>query len=134
MFKLKANIITGKTGKKKRILIVDGDEKISDILKMRLVHAGYAVECAGDEEKAKDCLKNNIPHMVLLDGKEPGIDGLELIRFMRGTKQFKDIPVFIIAAESEVKQIEKALNYGAKHYIVKPIDPVFLINRIKKEI
>ena len=118
---------------RKRILIVDGDIKIQSILRTCLTHAGYKVECANTGEEAMACLRVKPPQLVLIDSNTPGVDGFEIIRYMRGTKALKSIPVFVLTTESELELIERALNSGARRYLVKPIDPHLLIDRIKKE-
>lgn len=112
--------------KRTKILIVEDERAISDLIKMNLEAEGYACETAYDGEAAADLLEDHMYDLVLLDIMLPKIDGYELLDYI---KQIK-IPVIFITAKSSVSDRVKGLNLGAEDYIVKPFEISELLARI----
>ena len=109
---------TEKASIKNRILVVDDDEQIRDILQMRLEADGYDVDCLGTIPEALKCVGRHEYSLVLLDirvGAGNGVESLPLFR-----QQNADVPIFIITAHGDVDSAVRAFSRGANGYIRKP--------------
>ncbi len=100
------------------ILIVEDEATISNLIKMALEKHGYSCETAFDGESAADMIESKRYDLILLDVMLPGINGFELIGYI---KDF-DTPVIFITAKSDVDSRVHGLNLGADDYIIKPFD------------
>lgn len=109
-----------------RILIVEDERPISDLIRMSLEDAGYICTCAYDGMTAANLLEANDYDLVLLDIMLPEIDGYELFEYIKPL----DMPVIFITAKAELADRVKGLNLGAEDYIVKPFEIVELLARV----
>ena len=109
-----------------KILIVEDEKPISDLIKMSLTKAGYRCACAYDGIAAADLLEENVYDLVLLDVMLPGADGFELMEYIRPL----GIPVIFITAKNSVNDRVKGLRMGAEDYIVKPFEVLELLARV----
>lgn len=109
-----------------RILIVEDERAISDLLKMNLTKAGYLCVCAYDGTEAADILERSRFDLVVLDVMLPGADGFELLEYIRPMR----IPVIFLTAKASLDDRLKGLTSGAEDYIVKPFEVVELLARI----
>jgi two-component system phosphate regulon response regulator PhoB len=114
-----------------KILIVEDDLAIRDMLCFSLRHAGFDCEPAVDGEQGLDWLAKNKPDIILLDWMLPGIDGIEFIRRLRSNEFIADIPVIMLTAKGGSDDMVKGLGVGADDYINKPFSPPELVARIK---
>ena len=110
-----------------KILIVEDEFLIANLIKEALEGAGYSCKCLYDGESAADEIEQTTYDMVLLDVMLPGINGFELISYIR---QY-EIPVIFITAKATVKERVQGLRLGAEDYIVKPFDVTELIARVE---
>lgn len=110
-----------------RILIVEDEEPISDLIRMNLVKAGYHCDCAFDGATAADIIGQERFDLVLLDIMLPEINGYELLDYIKGI----DIPVIFITAMSDLEQRVKGLKAGADDYITKPFEIIELLARVE---
>lgn len=110
-----------------KILIVEDEEPISDLIRMNLVKAGYHCECAFDGNTAADILSQERFDLVLLDIMLPGIDGYELLDYTK----VLDMPVIFITAMGELDDRVRGLRAGADDYITKPFEIVELLARVE---
>ena len=110
-----------------RILVVDDEKPIADMIKLCLVKNGYNCETANDGLTASAMIEKSRYDLILLDIMLPDIDGFELIDYI---KQFS-LPVIFITAKNEVADRVKGLRLGAEDYIVKPFDLRELLARIE---
>ncbi len=115
---------------KNKILLVDDDTFICQILKKHLQNHNYQVEIAYSGQKALEQFKKNKFDLVLCDFRLPDTSGLELLQKIRALKQ--EIPVIIITAYADVKMAVKLMKMGASDYITKPIQQEELLMLIKK--
>ncbi len=116
----------------KRILLVDDEKDILDLLEFNLESEGYKTSKARDGEEALKKAVEKKPDLILLDIMLPKKDGFEVIRELRATKETADIPViFLTAKDSEIDEVV-GLELGADDYIVKPISIRKLLARVKK--
>ncbi len=111
-----------------KILIVDDDENISEILNMYLESAGYTTKIASTGKRAQELFLEYTPDLVLLDVMIPGIDGIDVLKWVR--KQ-GEVPVIMLTAKGDTFDKVLALELGADDYIVKPFEPKELLARVK---
>lgn len=119
-----------KTGKYK-VLVVDDDEDILDLLKYNLEKEGYSVETVADSRTVVRVTENFHPDLILLDVMMPHHDGIEVCRQIRERETFQDISILFLTARVEEYTEVAAFGAGGDDYIVKPIRPRALIMRIK---
>jgi DNA-binding NtrC family response regulator len=115
-----------------RVLIVDDEEGIRDILSRLVAKEGYQPVLAEDGEQALELVRRDAPDALLVDIKMPGVDGMEVLR---QAKQFdRDLPVVVITSCDLVKDAVAALHAGAHDYIVKPFDHADVVRSVHSAI
>lgn len=117
--------------KKKKILVVDDEEDILELVRYNLSREGYEVTCASSGEDGLKAARNELPDLIVLDLMLPGIDGLEVARILNGNNTTKNIPVIMLTAKGEEADIVTGLELGADDYITKPFSPRIMIARIR---
>lgn len=113
-----------------KVLVVDDEEPILDLLKYNLEKAGYEVKTAIDGLKAVEIAKKFLPDLVLLDIMMPVMDGVETCRRIREIPETQKTFVIFLTARSEEYSEVAAFDVGADDYITKPIKPRALMSRI----
>jgi two-component system, OmpR family, alkaline phosphatase synthesis response regulator PhoP len=116
---------------KEKILVVDDEEDILELLKFKLSKEGYQVTCAASGEEALRCVRSETPDLIVLDLMLPGIDGIEAARKLKNDFDTKNIPIVMVTAKGEEADIVTGLELGADDYITKPFSPRILIARVK---
>jgi two-component system response regulator MprA len=111
-----------------RILAVDDDPQILDLLKRGLAYEGYRVDTAADGPAALVSARDNPPDLVVLDWMLPGMDGLEVCRRLRAGS---DIPILLLTAKTGVPDRVTGLDSGADDYLVKPFNFDELLARVR---
>lgn len=111
-----------------RVLVVDDDATITDVVSRYLRQEGYAVATAADGTTALDLARRTAPDLVVLDVMLPGIDGLEVARRLRGTST---TPIILLTALGETEDRIAGFEVGADDYLVKPFSPRELLLRIQ---
>lgn len=110
-----------------KILIVDDEKPIRDLIDLNLSAAGYDCVTAKDGLSAIDAVEKNTFDLILLDIMLPGADGYDVMDYIRPYK----IPVIFISAKHEVRDRVKGLKLGAEDYLVKPFDVTELLARVE---
>ena len=115
---------------KGKILVVDDEINITQILEFSIGAEGYEVITAANGEEAIDKARREQPDLIILDIMMPKIDGYEACRILKANPLTKNIPVVLLTAKG--RDIDKKLGYevGATDYIVKPFSPNKLVDRI----
>ncbi len=115
---------------KGKILVVDDEVNITQILEFSIGAEGYEVITASNGEEAIDMARREQPDLIILDIMMPKIDGYEACRILKANPLTKGIPVVLLTAKG--RDIDKRLGYevGATDYIVKPFSPNKLVDRI----
>ncbi len=113
-----------------KVLVVDDEEPILELLKYNLEKNGYEVKTAQDGAKAVDIARKFIPDLVLLDIMMPKMDGVETCRQLRDLPELQKMFVVFLTARSEEYSEVAAFDIGADDYITKPIKPRALMSRI----
>jgi two-component system alkaline phosphatase synthesis response regulator PhoP len=116
---------------KKNVLIVDDEIHILELLKYNLENNNYHVIQAETGEEALIKLKNNSIDIVLLDLMLPGIDGIEVLKKIRGSEQYKKLPVIMLTAKNEEFDTVIGLEMGADDYVGKPFGIHEVLARMK---
>lgn len=113
-----------------KVLVVDDEESILELLKYNLEKGGYDVRTAIDGQTAVDMAKRFLPELVLLDIMMPKMDGVETCRLLRATPELQNTYIVFLTARSEEYSEVAAFDVGADDYITKPIKPRALMSRI----
>jgi len=116
---------------KEKILVVDDEEDILELVRYNLVREGYVVLCALSGEDALRTAVAEPVDLVVLDLMLPGIDGLEVARRLKQNNDTKDTPIVMLTAKGEEADVVSGLELGADDYVTKPFSPRILIARIK---
>lgn len=114
------------------ILIADDDELIAEMASDILIDAGYACGWVTNGEDAWDLMEQKRPDLLLLDQDMPGISGVSLLRRLRGSSKFYDLPVIMFTAMSGEEDENRAIYAGAQDYIRKPFSALMLTSRIER--
>jgi two-component system response regulator MtrA len=111
-----------------RILVVDDDTAISEMIGIVLKGEGYEPQFAADGAEAIDLFRSMRPDLVLLDLMLPGIDGIQVCATIRAES---GVPIIMLTAKGETTDVVKGLESGADDYVVKPFNPKELVARIR---
>ena len=113
------------------ILIVDDNEANRDILEARLQVHGYRLLHAADGEEALIAARQHLPDLILLDVMMPKLDGIEVCRRLKGDAALPFMPIILVTAKADSKDVVTGLEAGADEYLTKPIDQTALVARVK---
>ncbi len=113
------------------ILIADDNAMNLDILQTRLAIHGYQIVTATDGQAALDLARERQPDLLLLDVMMPGLDGLEVCRRLRADASLPFMPIILVTARADSKDVVSGLDAGADEYLTKPIDQAALVARVK---
>jgi len=116
----------------KRILIIDDEQELSDMTKLRLEANGYEVLCAYDGLAGLDMVKKEMPDLILLDVNMPKMDGFQVCRLLKFDAKFKSIPIIMLTARGTTDDIEIGGQIRADAYMTKPFDSQELLDKIKE--
>jgi two-component system cell cycle response regulator len=116
------------------VLVVEDDRRITDICRTLLNTGGYESEIAHDASQALEFIARTVPDLILLDLMLPDMGGLELLKEIRDMPSLKEVPVIIITALSDLKTKIKGLYLGADDYLVKPLNSLELLARVRANI
>ncbi len=114
-----------------RILVVDDNPSNVDILRARLAAHGYEIVTAADGEEALVAVREQQPDLILLDVMMPKLDGIEVCRRVRADATLPFIPIVLVTAKTESKDVVQALEAGGDEYLTKPVDQASLVARVK---
>lgn len=109
------------------ILIVDDEEPIAALIRRTLTDGGYPCVAVTDSQKAADLVEHGRYELVLLDIMMPGVDGYDLLRYIRPT----GVPVIFLTARASLEDRVRGLHLGADDYIIKPFAPAELLARVE---
>ena len=122
---------------KKKVLIIEDEELVAEILEKKLKEAGYNVEVARDGEEGLNKMRKRKPDLVLLDIIMPKKGGFEVMEEMRKDENLKDIDVMVISNSGQPVELDKAKALGAKDWLIKtefdPQEVLDKVNNLMKE-
>ena len=117
---------------KNKILIVEDEQDIRDLLIFNLQKEGFKVESADNGDSALSLIRKNNFDLILLDLMLPGIGGFDLTRILKNDKKTSETPILMLTAKGEESDIVKGLELGADDYMTKPFSIKVLLARINK--
>jgi len=115
----------------KKIIIIDDESEMIQLLRIDLESEGYQVISAGDGKEGLKVIHESKPDLVLLDVMMPKMDGFEVLRALKGDEKTKDIQVILLTAKGMESDIRRGFGLGADDYIIRPFESKFLKERIK---
>ncbi len=116
----------------KTVLTVDDSRTMRDMLMLALKDAGYRVVQAEDGVHGLEVLQTENPDIVITDINMPRMDGFGFIEGMRADPAFSAVPVLVLTTESDAAKKQRAREAGATGWIVKPFDPVRLVDAVRR--
>lgn len=117
--------------KKEKILVVDDEEDIQELVQYNLVKEGFDVVCAASGEEALEMAGSMPIDLIVLDLMLPGVNGLSVARRLKKEPETADIPIVMLTAKGEEADVVTGLEMGADDYIPKPFSPRILVARIR---
>lgn len=116
---------------REKILVIEDDADIQELLKFNLAKEGYSVLVATSGEDGLRLATHNLPDLIVLDLMLPKLDGLEICKRVRAHSRASAIPIIMLTAKSEESDVVTGLEVGADDYLAKPFSPKVLIARIR---
>ena len=114
-----------------RILVVDDEEDLLELIDYNLTKEGYRVRCVASGEEAIEVAQEVLPDLIVLDLMLPGVVGLDVCKQLKSDPKTQHIPVVMLTAKSEESDVVAGLELGADDYVTKPFSPRVLIARIR---
>ncbi|MDB6167129.1 MAG: phoP 4 [Lacunisphaera sp.] len=115
-----------------KILAVDDEPALTDLMQFHLVRAGYQVTTAANGWEAIDCIRQDRPDVILLDLMLPDLDGFGVCEILRRDPLTARIPIIIVSAWASAGSRNLGLELGALDYITKPFSPQELVERVNR--
>lgn len=117
---------------KKRILIVDDERDMVDLLRLRLESVGYEVDAAYDGQEGLMRARKRKPDLIILDVMMPRLDGRQVCRLLKFDDAFTSVPIIMLTALGQERDRQTGESVGADEYIVKPFDGQVLLDAVKR--
>jgi len=121
---------------KKLVFVVEDDDAVRSLVAAALLAKGYEVVQAADGMAASELLgkMGRAPDLLICDVMMPTIDGYSLVRLIRGKKELRSIPVIFLTAKTDIGDVVRGINLGARHYVKKPFSVKDLLDKVDKTI
>lgn len=116
---------------REKVLVVDDEADILELVRYNLTKEGYRVEVAMTGEEAVTKATASPPDVIVLDLMLPGVDGLEVCRRLRGKEATRETPIIMLTAKAEDADVVAGLELGADDYVTKPFSPKVLVARLR---
>lgn len=114
-----------------RILIVEDEPSIAELIAINLTHAGFEVEKALQTDIALGLMRDELPSLLILDWMLPGKSGIQFAKELRSNERTRSLPILMLTAKSEELDKVLGLDSGADDYVTKPFSPKELVARVK---
>lgn len=114
-----------------KVLVVEDEANLREILKFNLEKEGYLTEAAMDANEALIFLDEFMPDIILLDLMLPGLKGIQFLKLIKENPKYKHIPIVVVSAKNSESDIVNALESGADDYITKPFSIKILLTKLK---
>ncbi len=111
------------------VVLMDNDDMLLDLLREKFRQRGFQVSTRDDGKEAWDFILKTLPDLIVLDRMMPGMDGLAVLKNIRTEDATRNIPVIVLSARKEERDVKIGLQFGAQEYVTKPCDPDDLLNR-----
>lgn len=117
---------------KKRILVVDDNPQLVDLLRIRLEYSGFEVLTAFDGKEGLDKARNDNPDLIILDVMLPKMNGYKVCRLLKFDQKYKHIPIVMLSSRAKESDAAFGIQTGANEYVFKPYDQKKLIEIVNK--
>lgn len=117
---------------KAKILVVDDEEDIRELVELNLSHEGFKVVSCESGEEALEMAGSELPDLIILDLMLPAIDGLEVCKKLKSNLKTENIPVVMLTAKGEETDVVTGLEIGADDYVTKPFSGKVLVARVRR--
>jgi CheY-like chemotaxis protein len=117
---------------KKRVMLIEDEQELVDLMKMRLEASGYETLAAYDGEEGLKIIEKNRPDLVLLDILMPKLDGFAVCRKLKAEEKTKNIPIVVVSASGGKDLPKRCLDAGADDFIFKPFEAKDLLEKVAK--
>ena len=114
-----------------KILLVDDDPDVIEIIRFNLDQEGYLISTASDGERAIEEADREVPHLIIMDVMMPNMDGIEACGLLREDPRFKETIIMFLTARGEDYSHVAAFDAGADDYVTKPVKPKILVSKVK---
>ncbi len=114
-----------------RILVVEDEPAIAELITLNLRHDGHEVRLAASAQEAEDAIRAALPDLVLLDWMLPGESGVQLAQRWRRDPRTRELPLLMLTARSDERDVVQGLDCGADDYLTKPFSTSVLVARIR---
>ena len=116
---------------KEKILVVDDEEDILELVRYNLAREGYQISAVTSGEEALKSARSEMPELIVLDLMLPGVDGLDVAKLLKNDPKTMNIPIVMLTAKGEEADVVTGLELGADDYVAKPFSPRVLVARVK---
>ncbi|MGH9225758.1 MAG: response regulator transcription factor [Acidimicrobiales bacterium] len=113
-----------------KVLVIDDDPVILELLRVNFEIEGFAVVSASDGREGLERAKRDKPDVILSDIMMPRMDGLALVTALRSEPKTRAVPIILLSAKAQNAEVKAGLEAGADDYVTKPFDPLELIDRV----
>ena len=113
-----------------KVLVIDDDPVIVELLRVNFEIEGFEVISAGDGREGFERARSDRPDLVLSDIMMPRYDGLQLLTQLKADPATRGLPVILLSAKAQNAEVQQGLDLGADDYVTKPFDPLELIDRV----
>lgn len=117
---------------KKKILVVDDESGLVEMLSIRLEANNYQVIAASDGQEGLDKARAESPDLIILDLMLPKLDGCQVCRALKSDEKYKQIPIVIFTARAQESDVKAGNEAGADAYITKPFEPDILLAKVNQ--
>lgn len=114
-----------------RIVVIEDEENLREILKYNLERNNFEVVCAEDANEALLYLEELVPDLILLDLMLPGLKGEQFLKIVKDNPKYASIPVIVVSAKNSEEEIIRALESGAEDFITKPFNIKILVAKVR---
>ncbi|GMV35902.1 MAG: hypothetical protein AMXMBFR61_04100 [Fimbriimonadales bacterium] len=115
-----------------KILVCDDERHIVRLIQVNLERQGWEVVTAYDGKEGLEKIKSVHPDLVVLDVMMPYMDGFEVLKTLRREPEFQELPVIMLTAKAQDKDVFEGYHYGADMYLTKPFNPMELVTFVKR--
>jgi DNA-binding response OmpR family regulator len=119
-------------GRSRRVLVIEDDGSVSALVARALGARGYQVEVARDGLEGLTLLDKSPPDLLIVDVTMPRLDGITLVRAIKGHRTTRHIPVIFLTAKSDAKSVVDGINIGARFYMTKPFSVDDLLVKVER--
>lgn len=116
----------------KKIVLAEDEPQIARLIEFKLKKEGYQVTWKENGKEALQAIKEDKPDLILLDIMMPVMGGYEVLRRLKEDENLKSIPVVMLTARAQERDVVKGIDLGAEDYITKPFHPAELLARVKR--